>query len=169
LTAPAVETYEAFLSTGSGSDRCTLEFAADTVRGVLRTRWMMQDDAIPVRCELRFAHQRTDPRHGLLEVMRVAIAGDDDTELTPVPIPSDDDALLPLTVEYLRMPPTVVHVHRESQLAAMRPMGFADWNEEFELLLLVDDTDGGWPDEPLWTHIRTHLDKAKLALIDPKP
>lgn len=155
------ESYESYLSTGSGSQQVQLTLGPETAHVVLRYRWMGIDD-IPARCELRFAHRPLSAQHGLLELVWVAIADDDSTDPKPVPGPSEEQALLPLTIEYLRVPASAVHVHAESQLHAMRPTGYADWNETFELLLLADDTEG-WPEAPLWEHVHGLLDKAKLA------
>ncbi|RSM77806.1 hypothetical protein DMH04_34365 [Kibdelosporangium aridum] len=146
------ETFEGFLRTGSGSERVTLELTEAEARIVIEYRWMGQGDE-PRRCELRFRHEP-----GKLELLSAA-AGDD--ELTPVPELSDGDALLPLIVEYVRVPPTPVRVHPQSQLAAMRPLGYATWNDHFDLLLLPELE--GWPEASLWEHVRLKLDKARLA------
>ena len=157
------ETYEGYLTTGSGSDTVRLELGPDTARIVLGSRWMFVDD-VPERCELRFAHRPIDERHGLLELTG-ASAAERDGEPEPLPDLSDEDALLPVIVEYLRVPSTAVHMHRNSQLATMRPLGYAEWNERFDLLLLTDDREG-WPEHPPWEHIRYRLDKMKLARVD---
>lgn len=157
-------TYEGFLWTGSGSERVTLELGVDRALIVIKFRWMGQD-AVPSRCELRFMHRPGDDWHGQLELLDAATAVDEESELVPVPELSPDDAPLPLVVEYLRVEATPVHVHPESQLVVMRPWGYADWNDHFHLLLLVDDLEG-WPEGSHWEHIRTRLDKAKLARVE---
>jgi hypothetical protein len=158
------ETYEGFLWTGSGSERVTLELGADRARIVIEYRWMAQDD-VPARCELRFRHRPGDNWHGRLELVDAAIAAEEKGGLVSVPELSDQDALLPLVVEYLRVPPTPVHVHPESQLVLMRPSGYAGWNDHYQLLLFMDDLEG-WPEEAPWEHVRTRLDKAKLARVE---
>ncbi|MCP2165321.1 hypothetical protein [Goodfellowiella coeruleoviolacea] len=158
-------TYEQFLRTGSGTERVRLDLDAPHARVVVECRWMGLDD-VPARCELRFRHRPDGDGYGRLELVAAAAAESSDAELTPVPELTAEDALLPLVVEYLRVGRTPVHVHPESQFAAMRPIGYADWNAHFDLLLLVDDGEG-WPETPFWEHVRGRLDKAKLARIGP--
>lgn len=156
--AEETKTYAGHLLTGSSSWEVTLELDADTARIALTSRWMGQDDDLPQHVDLRFRHHPGPPHHGLLELV--------DADL---PLPSADDeetfALLPLIVEYLKVPATVVHRHPESALHGMRQLGFAVWSEEFDLVLLTDDE--GWPEDQPWSHIRQHLDKAKLRAVTP--
>jgi hypothetical protein len=155
-------TYTGFLHTGSGSDQVVLTVDGEAAHIAIRSRWMGLD--VPLRCELRLTHHRFDERHGVLTVNTAATAPDDDADTQPLPELTDEDALLPLTVEYLRVPDAKVYVHPESMLATMRPAGYATVNERFDLLLLVHDE--GWPEGPVWEHIRFRLDKAKLARAD---
>lgn len=161
----AAERYLGYLRTRSGSQDLLLELAADTARAVIRYRWMGQQD-VPGRCELRFRHRRVSAHHGLLELVEAATAPDDDSELQPVPALTEEQALLPLIVEYLRLPETATHIHPESALQTMSDAGYADWNRDFELLLLVDDPEG-WPTDRPWSYLHSWLDKTKLARLEP--
>lgn len=109
----------------------------------------------PERLELRCTHRARAGHHGVLELTAVSVDGVD------VPMPAGDDALLPLVVEYLRVPSTSVYLHPQSPLADMGPLGYAEWTQRFDLLLLVVE-DYAWPETEPWTHIRETLDKAKL-------
>lgn len=159
--------YEGFLRTGSGSQRVSLELDGATARIAVDVRWMGQDD-VPARRELRFTHQPGSEWYGRLELTTLAIAAESGDALQPAPELNPDEALLPLFIEYVRVPPTPVFVHPESALAEMQPLGYARWNEHFQLILLVDDAEG-WPEGVLWEDLRGRLDKAKLALVDTEP
>jgi hypothetical protein len=154
--------YTGFLHTGSGSDTITMTVDGDAVHITIRSRWMAQD--WPHRCELWLNHHRLAGHHGVLRVTTAATAPDDESATTPLPELTDEDAILPLTLEYLLVGPTERYVPPSSMLAAMGPAGYATWNDTFELLLLVSDE--GWPEDPVWEHIRFRLDKARLARDD---
>src|SRR5262249_44271804 len=128
-----------------------------------RSRWMGQDE-LPRRCELHWTRQRLDVHHGVLTLTAAASAPDDDADARSLPELTDEDAILPLTVEYLQVPSTQQYVHPGSMLAAMGPAGYATYNDSFTVLLLVCDE--GWPEDPVWEHIRFRLDKARLSRTD---
>ena len=109
----------------------------------------------PERFELRFGHRARTGHHGILELTAATADG------VAVPMPTGDDALLPLVVEYLRVPSTSVYLHPQSPLADMGELGYAEWTQRFDLLLLV--VEGyAWPEDEPWTQLRETLDKAKL-------
>lgn len=70
--------------------------------------------------------------------------------------------LLPLVIEYVTVLPSPVYAHDQSQLAMMRPLGYATWNDSFELVLMVHDFEGRAAKQPL-AEICDALDKKKFA------
>jgi hypothetical protein len=148
-----VQRFDSFLATGSGSGSVELDLDDDTATVRLRSRWMGVDR--PERFELRFVHRARAEHHGVLELTAASADG------TPVPPPTGDEALLPLVVEYLRVPSTSVYLHPQSALADMGALGYAEWTRRFDLVLLVVE-DYAWPEDEPWTHVREALDKAKL-------
>src|SRR5207244_3568111 len=73
-----------------------------------------------------------------------------------------EEMLLPLILEYVSVPQSPVYVHEASQLAMMRPLGYATWNDHFELLLMVHDFEGRAQKPPL-LEICDAIDKKKFA------
>lgn len=148
-----MQRFDSFLATGSGSGSVELDLDTDTATVRLRSRWMGVDR--PERFELRFGHRARTGHHGILELTAATADG------VAVPMPTGDDALLPLVVEYLRVPSTSVYLHPQSPLADMGELGYAEWTQRFDLLLLV--VEGyAWPEDEPWTQLRETLDKAKL-------
>lgn len=148
-----MQRFDSFLATGSGSGSVELDLDTDTATVRLRSRWMGVDR--PERFELRFGHRARAGHHGVLELTSATADG------VAVPMPSGDDALLPLIVEYLRVPSTSVYLHPQSPLADMGRLGYAEWTQRFDLVLLVVE-DSAWPEDEPWTHFREALDRAKL-------
>jgi hypothetical protein len=152
-TVGPVQRFDSFLATGSGSGSVELDLDTDVATVRLRSRWMGVQR--PERFELRFEHRTRAEHHGVLALTGATADG------VAVPMPTGDEALLPLSVEYLRVPSTGVYLHPESPLADMAPLGYAEWTQRFDLLLLVVE-DYAWPEAEPWVHFRETLDKAKL-------
>jgi hypothetical protein len=104
---------------------------------------------------LSCAHQPLSPGFGLLEVeqaeSRIA-----EGEFAVIEL-DEEQILLPLVVEYLRVPPSPVFVHGASSLAFTGSI-----TAEFSLMLAVYDLDGR-PETGSLREIYDHLDKKKLA------
>jgi hypothetical protein len=94
-------------------------------------------------------------------VERVEAATKDDGPFEVVTL-DEEDMLLPLILEYVTVPQSPVYVHEASQLAMMRPLGYATWNDDFELVLMVHDFEGRAQKPPL-TDLCDVLDKKKFA------
>lgn len=148
-----MQRFDSFVATGSGSGSVELDLDTETATVRLRARWMGVEQ--PERFELRFAHRPRSEHHGLLELLAATADG------AEVPPPTGGQALLPLMVEYLRVPSTPVYLHPQSPLAEMGPLGYAEWTQRFDLLLLVAE-EYTWPEDEPWPHLRGTLDKAKL-------
>lgn len=156
--------YVGYLRTGSGSQEVLLELGTDTAQITVLNRWPGQHE-VPARCELRFRHRVISDRHGWLELVDAAAAATAEDELLPLPALSDDEVLLPLIVEYLRLPETTTFIHPGSTLHVMRAGGYAEWNDVFELLLLVNDPEG-WPTSQPWPYLQDCIDKTGVTRLE---
>ena len=149
--------YRHFLRTGSGSNSIdlTLDGAAGHVS--IATRWMGEGlKQYKLACE----HRSISDSFGLLVVQKIEAAIGEGASFEAIAL-DPEEVLLPLVIEYLRVPKAPVYVHEESQLAMMGPGGYASWNEHFELVLLVHDFEWRAESSPL-KEICAVLDKRKL-------
>jgi len=153
--------YRHFLKTGSGSN--SIDLACDETAAELNitTRWMGDGEK---RYRLECEHRGLSDSFGLLIVQRLEAAIGEGVSLQPVAL-DPEEILLPLVIEYLRVPKTPVYVHEESQFVMMQPAGYAEWNEHFELVLLVHDYEWRAQSSPL-IDICEALDKRKLEQVD---
>jgi hypothetical protein len=110
---------------------------------------------------LSCAHQPLSPGFGILEVEQ-AEARAAEADFAPVEL-DEEQMLLPLIVEYLRVPPSPVFVHGASSLAFKGSI-----TPEFSLMLAVYDYDGR-PEDGALREIYDHLDKKKLAAQEAEP
>jgi hypothetical protein len=151
--------YLNFLRTGSGSDEIRICLNGDASQILIRRKWMGSE---PKQYKLACRQHELSTDFGLLTVDRIEAAMGDSGPFELVAL-NEEEVLLPLVVEYAKVLPSPVYVHEESQLAAMAPLGYASWNESFDLILMVHDFDWRAESEPL-TDICSALDKRKFAL-----
>jgi hypothetical protein len=144
--------------TGCGSNRVELTIDGGSASLSVRTNWM--GDGLK-RYKLRCAHRALSPAFGVLVTEAIEVAVGTDAPFAPVTI-DPEEFLLPLVIEYVRVPTSPVYVHDESQSVAAAPLGYAGWNETFEVALLVHDFEGRAESAPL-AEICNTIDKVKLA------
>jgi hypothetical protein len=151
--------YLHYLQTGSGSNRVDVQFGDEVVEVAIRMHWMGSGLK---RYKLTCRHHRLSDSFGLFAVERVEAATEDDAPLEVIAL-NEEEMLLPLIIEYVTVPQGPVYVHEQSQLIMMRPLGYATWNDSFELVLMVYDFEGRAQEPPL-SEICDVLDKKKFAL-----
>jgi hypothetical protein len=144
--------------TGCGSNRVVLTLAGDSANLRIRTNWMGEGLK---RYNLRCGHRVLSPAFGVLVVEAIEAAVGNDAPFTPVTI-DPEEFLLPLVIEYVRVPTSPVYVHEESQNVVAAPLGYAGWNETFEVALMVHDFEGRAQASPLAETCNT-IDKVKLG------
>lgn len=136
--------YLNYLRTGSGSDEIALQIEDAAAEINIRRNWMGSGLQ---RYKLACRQQTLSTSFGLFVVERVEAAKGEDGPWEVVEL-DEEDALLPLVIEYVTVSTSPVYVHDHCQLAMIRPLGYASWNESFELVLMVhefEDRATKWP------------------------
>jgi hypothetical protein len=150
--------YINYIQTGSGSDSIEVEIDRDAVEISIRRHWMGSGLK---RYRLTCRRHELSTSFGLFVVERVESAFGKDTPFEVVTL-DEAEMLLPLVIEYVIVPQSPVFVHDASAIAGMRPMGYATWNDEFDLVLMVHDIEGRTEQEPV-ADICYTIDKKKLV------
>jgi hypothetical protein len=154
--------YKGFLRTGSGSDEVEVLFGDEVSEITIRRHWMGTGLK---RYKLTCRDQPLSSNYGVVVVERIesAAGADSHFEVAEVEEIEGDELLLPLVIEYVTVPRSLVFIHGQSQLTMMRPLGYATGNDHFQLVLMIYDHEGRPQKSPL-TDICDALDKKKLAL-----
>jgi hypothetical protein len=119
--------YEHWLSTGSGSHQIDLHFQdGDDVEITVNSNWMgLGKNNSIFYCK----HHAQSVACGVLYIQKI-IENDsvaDFSALATVPV-----------YEYIKIPESNVFVHKDDQLFTMKSLGYATWNETFDLMLLLN-------------------------------
>jgi hypothetical protein len=156
----AMQRYLHYLRTGSGSDCVEIQLDDDVAVIAIRRHWMGMGLK---RYRLACRHGALSDCYGRLTVERAEAAAGEDEPFEVIAFDDEEGILLPLVIEYLTVPRSPVHVPEHSQLTMMRPLGYATWNDSFELALMVYDFEGR-AQGPTLSDICDALDKKKFAL-----
>ena len=150
--------YLSYLRTGSGSDEIEVRIEAPTAEISIRRHWMGSGLK---RFKLTCRQHAISACFGLFVVERVdaSVAEDSPYEFLTL---DEDEMKLPLVIEYMTVAESPVYVHDQSELVMMRPLGYATWNDSFELVLMVHDFEGRATKPPL-AEICDAIDKKKFA------
>lgn len=147
-----------YLRTNSGSDEIDIQIDDPRVEINIRRRWMgagVKRYKLECRC-----HPLSDA-FGLFIVERILLATGDESPFETLTI-DEEEVLLPLVIEYVTVSTSPVYVHDASQFVVMQELGYATWNDSFQLVLMVHDFDGKVTAEPL-SDICDAIDKKKFA------
>src|SRR5262249_30531328 len=130
----------------------------DAVEISIRRHWMGSDTT---RYKLKCRRYALSTAFGLFVLEHVEAAIGANASFSAVTL-DEEEMLLPLVIEYVTVPSSPVYVHEQSQLVAMRPLGYATWNDSFELVLMIHDFEGR-ASQKLIADICDVLDKRKFA------
>jgi hypothetical protein len=150
--------YLSYLRTGSGSDEIEVQTEGPSAEISIRRHWMGSGLK---RYKLACRQRALSASFGLFVVERIEAAFDEDGPFQTTTL-DEEEILLPLVIEYVTVSASPVYVHDQSDLVMMRPLGYATWNDSFELVLMVHDFDGRTEKEPL-ADICDAIDKKKFA------
>lgn len=150
--------YLSYLQTGSGSDHIEIQIEGDIVEINVRRHWMGSG---LTRYKLTCRRHALSGSFGLFTVESVEAAVGADASFSAVTV-DEEQMLLPWVIEYVTVPSSPVYVHEQSQLVAMRPLGYATWHDSFELVLMVHDFEGRASQQPI-ADICDTLDKKKFT------
>jgi hypothetical protein len=122
--------FDSHLATGCGGDDLQLRVdEPDTVTIVVRSRWMGQS---PFAARLVCRRVAQDAAFGWLRVVSlIAIEGESERVLTLPELP------FPPLLEYIVRAQTDFVIPPDADLAWMRDLGYAAWNEHWQLLVWV--------------------------------
>jgi hypothetical protein len=150
--------YLSFLRTGSGSDEIEIHLDGQAVEITIQRHWMGSDLK---RYKLTCRQHTLSTSFGLFVVESVEGATGKDGAFEVI-TPDEEEMLLPLVIEYVMVSSSPVYVHDRSQLTMMRPLGYATWNDTFDLVLMVHDFEGRTEKQPM-AEICYAIDKKKFA------
>jgi len=172
-------TYKHHLWTGSGWREVILAFTDDDTALVEYDGRSMGNN--PLRYRLHWHHDKFSDTYGVLRLRSLeryeSLDSDATTavDLATIVLDADTpDELLPLysdiSFEYIRLPHGVVWIADDPGLEEMRAMGYARWNDTFDLITFfhfsaaylegkLEGTDLG--------NLISGLDKTKFAVVSP--
>jgi len=135
------------LWTGSGRTEVTFSFADDdTAKIVFYSRWMGSEFK---RYKLQFDHKKYSETYGVLSLRSIERCPSVDTDevvaedirklIANLNIPEDeiDESYCEIRYEYIRLSNNEPYIPDEPDLEMMRPLGYAGWNDTFDLILLL--------------------------------
>jgi hypothetical protein len=150
--------YLSYLHTGSGSDHVEIQIDEEAVEIRIRRRWMGSGLK---RYKLTCRQHTLSASFGLFVVERVEAAIGEGGPFETITL-TEEEILLPLVIEYVTVSSSPVFVHEQSQLVVMRPLGYATWNDSFEMVLMVHDFEGRAETQPI-AEICDAIDKKKFV------
>jgi hypothetical protein len=137
----AFETYEHELWTGSGSTRATLQFeASGDIECELHMRWMGSDEHL---YHLSGRYEQLSGSYGRIFIRQITVQRITRFPRPATPAESTTEEVDPfalgtdLMYEYLKAARSPVLYHPGEDLTLMRPLGYAGWNEHFDLVLIT--------------------------------
>lgn len=150
--------YMHYLRTGSGTTEVQLRLEPDSAELDILSHWMLTGLQ---RFKLSCRRVKHSDVFGALLVEQIEIATQEDGPFQALTL-NEEELLLPLVIEYLTVPQCPVLVHDASQLIMMRQLGYATWNDFFDLVLMVHDFEWRAEKSPL-LDICSAIDKKKFA------
>src|SRR5919108_169402 len=136
--------YEHYLCTGSGWTHAVLSFGADNTAVIYYdARWMGSELN---RCKLTWAHDPQSQSYGLLRLSSIERYVDVETnktvpenldELVNAPDEESREFYRGITYEYIVLPKSEVWIADGPDYEQMAALGWAQWHESFDLVLLL--------------------------------
>jgi hypothetical protein len=156
--------YKSYLWTGSGSYEIILSFFEDNITHLVYTSgWMGRDKQ---KYLFRCKNEALSQAHGVLRVQALEVENNsgDVTNFEfdeHVDEGTDERPNKVIFFEYFKLPQREEYIIHDNVLAEMRAMGYAGWNEKFDMFLLSLFTLGLSEQSEIGGVVRS-LDKTKL-------
>src|SRR5260221_4440668 len=138
--------YEHHLHTGSGWTKAILSLSDDSIATTyFDSRWMYPGVK---RYRITWSHTKLSEAYGLLKLYAIERYTSLDSDVTVIEYldqifcePDFDEErrafYRSVTYEYILLPKSEVWIPDDMALDEMRAMGYADWHERFDLVLLL--------------------------------
>ena len=132
------EKYQHFLSTGSGSTKIDLSLNDDaSVISEIVSNWMGLGKH---SYELSGAYKAFSPAHGWILIDTVKHQFTSDNQEREEKLSCTIISKKEIIIEYFKISSSP-YLEHPSELGSMQQMGYANWNETFELLLILQNSD----------------------------